>query len=97
MQREIVVTSDGSHSIYVKDLDEHYHSIHGAIQESKHVFINEGLKKVVENKREGEINILEIGLGTGLNALLTFIEMQHSTIKINYIAIEAYPVNIELI
>jgi tRNA U34 5-methylaminomethyl-2-thiouridine-forming methyltransferase MnmC len=98
MQRQLIITADGSHSIYVRELDEQYHSKHGAIQESKHVFINAGLKKAIEdNKNLGEINILEIGLGTGLNALLTFIETQNTAIKINYTAIEAFPVSIDFV
>lgn len=95
MKRELITTADGSHSLYVRDLDEHYHSIHGAIQESKHVFIETGLKHIV-SKNFKEINILEIGFGTGLNALLTLMEAEKLNIKINYTSLEAYPLNIEL-
>ena len=96
MQHQLVVTSDGSHTFYLSELNEHYHSIHGAVQESKHVFINAGLRKVIENNKN-EINILEIGLGTGLNALLTFIELKNSLVKINYTAIEAFPLTIDVV
>jgi tRNA U34 5-methylaminomethyl-2-thiouridine-forming methyltransferase MnmC len=89
---EIIKTADGSHSIYVKELDEHYHSIHGAIQESKHVFIEMGLKYMAATLPNSEINILEIGLGTGLNAFLTFIESEKTNSIINYTSIEAYPI-----
>lgn len=95
MEHLLIKTEDGSHSLYVKELNEHYHSIHGAIQESKHVFINAGLKPVL-SKEPSVISILEIGLGTGLNALLTFMESEQFTGKINYDAIEAFPIRFEL-
>lgn len=86
MKREIIITSDGSTTIRINDWNEQYHSKHGAIQEAKHVFIKNGLNFVSEN----EISILEIGFGTGLNCLITFLE---SDKKINYVAVEAYPVS----
>ena len=95
MKTEIIKTADGSHSIYVKYLDEHYHSIHGAIQESKHVFIEAGLKYIISTLPDAEINILEIGLGTGLNAFLTFMESSKMNRMINYTSIEAYPISSE--
>jgi len=91
MSIEIIQTSDGSNSLHHRELDETYHSIHGAIQESKHVFINAGLHYL--NQKQ-ELQIFEVGLGTGLNTLLTFIENKHQTI--NYTAIEAYPISIEV-
>lgn len=99
MQPEVIVTNDGSHSLYIKALDEHYHSINGAIQESKHIFINAGLRYILANKTNcyEKINILEIGLGTGLNALLTFAEMQNLKIHIYYSAVEAYPIHKKLV
>ncbi|MDO9184681.1 MAG: tRNA (5-methylaminomethyl-2-thiouridine)(34)-methyltransferase MnmD [Bacteroidia bacterium] len=102
MLRTIIKTADGSHSLFVEELNEHYHSIHGAIQESKHVFIDAGLKPFVICSSDlyrggkGPLAILEIGLGTGLNAMLTYIETQKSDIKIHYTAIEAYPVSGDL-
>jgi len=69
---EIVITQDGSHSIYVQSLDEHYHSVHGAITESQHVFIEAGLKQF----KNRHIRILEMGFGTGLNALLTLVILE---------------------
>lgn len=104
MEPKLILTADGSHSLYIERLNEHYHSIHGAIQESKHVFINAGLKHrisnmpVPEGKRSlpQQINILEIGFGTGLNALLTFNETNQSSVKINYTALEAFPLSIDL-
>jgi tRNA U34 5-methylaminomethyl-2-thiouridine-forming methyltransferase MnmC len=96
MQRTLIKTADGSHSLYVNDLDEHYHSIHGAIAEALHVFIKTGLQYLHE-KGSTEIRILEIGLGTGLNALLTFIEAEKLKIHIHYTTLEAYPLDIELL
>ena len=96
MNHELITTADGSHSLYVKDLDEHYHSIHGAIQESLHVFIETGLHHL-RSKGLQTINILEIGFGTGLNALLTQMEAENLNLKVNYTSLEAYPLNIELL
>lgn len=87
MKREIIKTSDGSTTIHIKDWDECYHSKHGAIQEAKHVFIKNGLK-LYEDKT---VNILEIGFGTGLNAFITFLEANQINQKIDYVGIEAYP------
>lgn len=80
----IVVTSDGSHTLYNQELDEHYHSVHGAIRESQHVFIEAGLNALPE---PGHIHLLEVGLGTGLNAVLTALSDKNVT----YTALEAYP------
>lgn len=91
MKREIQVTGDGSTSIFIPELNEGYHSRHGAIQEAYHVFIKNGLELCTKN----EISILEIGFGTGLNAFITYIEAQKSNQKINYVGIEAYPVENE--
>ena len=89
LNRILIVTEDGSHSIFVPQLNEHFHSIHGSIQEANHVFIKNGLH--VLNK--SDISILEIGFGTGLNALLTYFETQQKNLKVNYTAIEAFPIN----
>lgn len=92
MIREIKKTADGSNTLYVPELNEHYHSIHGAVAESEHVYIQAGLK-YTEPFFE-EINLLEIGLGTGLNLYLT---LQNAQKKVNYTAIEPYPLTIDLI
>lgn len=84
----IIITADGSHSLYIKELDEHYHSIHGAIQESKHVFIEAGLKYL---SSRSSLHILEVGFGTGLNAFLTAIEPSTAKLPIHYTSIEPYP------
>jgi tRNA U34 5-methylaminomethyl-2-thiouridine-forming methyltransferase MnmC len=83
---EIVKTEDGSHTLRHHKIPELYHSKHGAIQESMHVFIKEGLLQI----DKPEIKILEIGFGTGLNALLTWMHKPDGT-KIDYIAIDKYP------
>jgi tRNA U34 5-methylaminomethyl-2-thiouridine-forming methyltransferase MnmC len=90
---EIVITQDGSHSIYIHELNEHYHSVNGAITESQHVFIEAGLKQF--NNRH--IRILEMGFGTGLNALLTLAEAKESNISIHYTGIEKYPLERSII
>jgi tRNA U34 5-methylaminomethyl-2-thiouridine-forming methyltransferase MnmC len=87
MKHEIIITKDGSTSIYIPEWDETYHSKFGAIQEAKHVFIKNGLALFEDVL---EISILEIGFGTGLNALITMLEAEHRQIKVNYVAVEAY-------
>lgn len=94
MQKQLVVTEDGSHSIYLPELDEHYHSRHGAIQESKHVFINAGLRTICPGISKAEI--LEIGMGTGLNAFLTWLESKELANDISYTALEPFPVSREM-
>lgn len=90
MKREIIKTSDGSSTIYLPDMDETYHSTHGAIQEAEHVFIKHGLHAIDSSWRL-EVNVFEVGYGTGLNALLTLKHNIHP--YLNYDSIEAYPVS----
>ncbi len=90
----IIITKDGSHSLYNSELNEHYHSVHGAIQESLHVFIEAGLKYLTKQK---EIKILEVGFGTGLNVLLSLIESSKQNTKINYTTIEAFPLDSNIV
>jgi tRNA U34 5-methylaminomethyl-2-thiouridine-forming methyltransferase MnmC len=94
MERKIFLTGDGSHSISVPELNVAYHSIHGAIQESMHVFIKAGLIDSEIFDYVGVHNILEIGFGTGLNALLTLIEADKHTNRIYYTGIELYPLDL---
>jgi len=91
MKRKIITTSDGSKTIHIEEWNEQYHSKHGAIQEAYHVFIKNGLS-LYENTA---INILEIGFGTGLNALITAIEARKKNVIVNYTGVEAYPISIE--
>ncbi len=86
---ELKVSDDGSHTLFVKELDEHYHSVNGAYNEAMHVFMNAGL-----NQFTGDVNILEFGFGTGLNAFLTAIEKGDKNIF--YHSLEKYPVKEEL-
>ncbi len=88
MKREIRITTDGSTTIYLPEWEENYHSKHGAIQEAKHVFIQNGLA-LFKNKN---VAILEIGFGTGLNAFITFLEAKNFNQTIDYVGVEAYPV-----
>lgn len=87
--RNFTTSSDGSLTIWVPELDEHYHSIHGAITESQHVFIDAGLMAIEKE----EISILEVGLGTALNARLTL--EQKGGRSIRYFALEKFPLNDE--
>ena len=93
MQREIVISKDGSPTFYWPKFDEHYHSIHGAITESMHVFIQAGLQYVTQ--KEQPIQVLEMGFGTGLNCLLTNQFAQENDCFVNYHSIEAFPLSQE--
>lgn len=91
----IVLTEDGSHSLYYARLNEHYHSKYGALQESQFIYIKEGLQKVVDVNLK-EINILEMGLGTGMNVLLTLSEALNTDLSIHYTALETHPISMEI-
>lgn len=87
MKTELRQTRDGSPTLFVPELNEHYHSLHGAVTESQHVFIKNGLHFALE--KFPKINLLEVGLGTGLNACLTFAHSHAS--EIQYTALEPFP------
>ena len=89
MDKEFIITEDGSHTIYLPEIDEHYHSVHGAIQESRHIYIEQGLLQSTENP----VSILEIGFGTGLNAYLTYCYAKERNLTVNYISLEKYPLS----
>jgi len=89
---KILLTADGSHTLYNESLNETYHSTHGAIQESMHVFITMGFRHMLDIRAGKIIKIFEVGLGTGLNALLTAIESGKHGIPVDYVSIEPYPV-----
>ena len=91
MTHELIKTSDGSTSLYIPQLDETYHSVHGALQETQHVFIKNGLQLFDHQN----ISILEIGFGTGLNALVTYKEHKALQLNIRYETVEAYPISWE--
>ena len=88
-QKRIITSEDGSHTIELIGQNEQYHSTHGAVQESNHVYIKHGLERIAESRKH--INILEVGMGTGLNVLLTFQYAMKHQLDIHYTAVEAYP------
>ncbi len=96
-QHKIVETEDGSFTLFSTEIGEHYHSTKGALQESQHVFIKEGLLHYISNNpHKKRINILEMGFGTGLNALLALKVGIDYKLEIFYTTIEKYPIPINL-
>jgi len=95
LKREFLTTGDGSVTIHLPEWDEQYHSKHGAIAEARHVFIQTGLHHFLAENPCNEISIMEIGFGTGLNALLTVSEIEKLKISCTYFGIEAYPVSLQ--
>ena len=97
IQREVVTTHDGSSTIRLSDNGESYHSIYGAIAESRHIFIRNGLLYALSSPYQNRaIRILEIGMGTGLNLLLTAEEViKKEALKLHYTAIELFPLTLE--
>jgi len=94
----LVVTEDGSHTLYIPSIEETYHSRSGAIQESKHVFIKHGLEYFIDQTDIKKIRILEVGFGTGLNVLLTKKEMRKFPgIRVRYLAVEPNPLPAKII
>jgi tRNA U34 5-methylaminomethyl-2-thiouridine-forming methyltransferase MnmC len=93
MKIKTIITTDGSNTVMSETFNETYHSIHGAVAESKHVFIEAGFN--VCNK--SYINIFEVGFGTGLNAFLTFIEAQKLNMNVNYYTVELYPLDEQVV
>lgn len=83
------ITRDGSSTLYSAQFDQHYHSVHGAVQESQHVFLDKGL---AECQQTTPIRILEMGFGTGLNALMTAMQ---APMPVHYLSLEAYPISSE--
>lgn len=89
---QLQLTADGSHTLYIPELDEHYHSVNGAVQESKHVYIDAAFNQCsVES-----VTVLELGFGTGLNTLLTALEAEKRKIKTNFISLEKFPLSKEI-
>lgn len=93
MERQKKITADGSHTVLEPDLDVTYHSIYGAIQESRHVYIESGLHYLITQRNIASVNILEVGFGTGLNALLALLEAKEENQIIHYHAMEPFPLN----
>jgi tRNA U34 5-methylaminomethyl-2-thiouridine-forming methyltransferase MnmC len=90
-------TADGSNTIYNQTIGEHYHSSHGALQESRHVFLEAGLKFAIDQTKQQEISIMEVGFGTGLNFILSYAHCDAENITLNYTGIEAFPLAKEII
>jgi len=91
LKRKIITTADGSKTIQLEDWNEQYHSIHGAVKEAYHVFIKNGLNQF----QNQNVSILEIGFGTGLNALITFAEAKELGLNVYYEGVEAFPVSMD--
>lgn len=94
MKVELITTGDGSHSLFREDLNETYHSTHGALAESRHVYIEMGLKVILEKGLPA--TILEVGFGTGLNALLTLEFRTENSIPITYHTLEPFRLSKEI-
>lgn len=93
----IVETADGSKTLFNPQIGENYHSKHGALQESQHVFVNSGLAHYHQLHNQQQVSILELGFGTGLNFLLSADYAISQQIQLNYRGIEAYPLSVELL
>jgi tRNA U34 5-methylaminomethyl-2-thiouridine-forming methyltransferase MnmC len=93
MEKELFITNDGSHSILVPKHNLSYHSKHGAIAESMHVFLAAGFDYIIKNESSPSITIFEMGFGTGLNALLTIMKAEALKQRIEYITIETDPLD----
>jgi len=97
-QLQLITTQDGAHTLWMPEINETYHSTHGAIQESQHVFVQQGLMHFLSKEQpQNKINVLEVGLGTGLNVLLTYLAWIKSPLQLSYTGLEPYPVSWEYI
>lgn len=90
-----IITSDGSHTLFNAEIGEHYHSTFGAVTESEHIFIRAGLGVLSSDLKE--IRVLEIGLGTGLNALLAMRWAEDNNKQLDYFALETFPIEKEIV
>ena len=94
MNTQMVVTADGSHSVFNTEVGQHYHSIYGAVQESDRVFIELGLLYTFEQV-EGPIRVFDVRFGTGLNTLMTIREARRHQRLVDYVTIEDYPIPVD--
>ncbi|MFN0048979.1 MAG: tRNA (5-methylaminomethyl-2-thiouridine)(34)-methyltransferase MnmD [Cytophagales bacterium] len=95
VELQIIPTADHSHTLFSPAYNETYHSKHGAVQESLHVFVKYGLLPLLETKVE--ITIFEMGLGTGLNAMFTLEHSQPAAVQIHYHGLEKHPIDISVV
>jgi len=93
----LVQTADGSSTIFNNLVGENYHSRHGALQESQHVFLKSGLQHFLNLSGATAVDVLEVGFGTGLNFLISADYCRTAGIDLQYTGIEAYPLSEELI
>ncbi len=98
MQRNLIVTKDGSHTVVIPEWEVSYHSVYGAVQESLHVFIEAGFRHWWGlNENASQCVVFEMGFGTGLNALLTTLEARRRQRKVIYETVEAFPLEFSII
>lgn len=94
---DFVTTGDGSKTLYNAEIGECYHSKHGAVQESRHVFIQTGLDYYVQQTGTKAVAILEVGFGTGLNFVQTADFIRDRSVAVNYVGIEGFPLPLSVI
>lgn len=94
---DFVTTGDGSKTLYNAEIGECYHSKHGAVQESRHVFIQTGLDYYVQQTGAKAVAILEVGFGTGLNFVQTADFIRDRSVAVNYVGIEGFPLPLSVI
>jgi len=92
---EVVATGDGSHTLFIPVLGEHYHSFHSSVREAVHVYINAGLLHIAEKTVDAPIEVFEVGFGTGLNALVTALAAKKAAREVRFTSIEFYPLSAE--
>lgn len=95
---ELHTTEDGSLTLYAPTFGEHYHSMHGAVQESEHIYLGLALRERMSSWQEGDapLRLFEVGFGTGLNALLSWREAEERHIPLWYYSIEKFPITPEI-
>lgn len=93
---KLIITDDGSHSLYLPGMNETYHSSHGALSESRHVFIKSGYLPVISTVAERPVRVLEVGFGTGLNALLSQQQAEKLRVTTHFTTLEPFPLAGEL-
>ena len=95
MQKKIIITGDGSPSLYISELNETYHSKHGAVTESDYVYIKRGLVHWLDQNNQKKLKVFEMGMGTGLNVYLSYVFSINHKISCEYFSIEKYPLQLK--